>query len=125
MELSPGPRARAVQDALARAGRDPERDGMMRLPAEDLLLAPPPDSVPLRAVVFLRGRGDSPRLERVEPGREDLAALQPAGSSFANAASTQRVFQLVRMLSRADVFHLRSGDPDETASVLESALGRP
>jgi len=122
--IKPGPRARAVQDALTRAGRDPDRDGMMRVPLEDLLPAPPPGPVPLRAVVFLRSRAASPQLERVEPGREELAALQPVGSSFANAASTERVFQLVRMLSRADVFHLHAGAPDETAALLESALGR-
>jgi len=91
---------------------------------EDLLPAPPPGPVPLRAVVFLDGRGASPQLDRVQPGRPELAASQPVGSSFANAPSTERVFQLVRMLSRAGVFHLRAGGPDETAALLESELGR-
>jgi hypothetical protein len=120
--IKPGPRARGAQIALDRAGRDPEREGMMRVPAEDLLEAPPPGPVPLRAVVFLRALQETPRLERVEPGRGDLAALQPVGSSFANAASTERVFQLVRMLSRSRVFHLWPGPPDDTAALLESAL---
>jgi hypothetical protein len=44
------------------------------------------------------------------------------GSSFANAAATERVFQLVRLLSRASVFHLRAGDPDDTALLVESVL---
>jgi hypothetical protein len=120
--IKPGPRARTAQRALDRAGRDPEREGMMRVPAEDLLEAPTPGPVPLRAVVFLRALETAPRLERVEPGRGDLAALQPVGSSFANAASTERVFQLVRMLSRSRVFHLWPGSPDDTAALLESAL---
>ena len=120
--VKPGPRARSAQQALDRAGRDPEREGMMRVPVEDLLAGPALRPVPLRAVVFLRGLGEAARLLRVEPGREELAALQPVGSSFANAASTERVFQLVRLLSRAGVFHLWAGSPDETASLLEPAL---
>jgi hypothetical protein len=120
--VKPGPRARTSDDALARAGRDPDRDGMMRVPVEDLLPAPAPRPVPLRAVVFLRGFADEPRLLRVPPGREELAALQPVGSSFANAASTERVFQLVRLLSRAEVFHLHPGPPDDTAALVESVL---
>ena len=124
--IKPGPRARTSDDALARAGRDPDRDGMMRVPVEELLpaAAAAPGPVPLHAVVFLRGFGDAARLDRVEPGREELAALQPVASSFANAASTERVFQLVRLLSRAAVFHLRAGLPDDTAALVESVLAR-
>lgn len=120
--IKPGPRARSAQAALERAGLDPEREGMMRVPVEELVPAPAPGPVPLRAVVFLRGFADAPSLTAVEPSRQELAALQPVGSSFANAAATERVFQLVRMLSRARVFRLRVGPPDETAALLESAL---
>lgn len=120
--VKPGPRARTAQAALDRAGRDPEREGMMRVPTEELLEAPLPGPVPLRAVVFLRGMGDAVSLERVEPGRDELAALQPVGSSFANAATTARVFQLVRMLGRARVYRMRAGSPDDTAAALEAAL---
>ena len=120
--VKPGPRARTAQTALDRAGRDPEREGMMRVPAEDLIEDPAPGPVPLGAVVFLRPLEKEPRLARVEPGRNDLAALQPVGSSFANAASTERVFQMVRMLARSRVFHLWPGSPDDTAALLESAL---
>jgi hypothetical protein len=120
--VKPGPRARTAEQALARTGRDPDRDGMMRVPVEDLLPPAHPAPVPLRAVVFLRGLAERPDLRRVEPGRQELAALQPVGSSFANAAATERVFQLVRLLSRASVFHLRAGVPDDTALLVESAL---
>ena len=95
---------------------------MLRVPVEDLLEAPLAGPVPLRTVVFLRGLEQTPRMERVEPGRDELAALQPVGSSFANAASTERVFQLVRMLSLSRVFHLWPGAPDDTVALLESAL---
>lgn len=122
--IKPGPRARTADAALSRSGRDPDRDGMMRVPVEELLAAPAAGPVPMRAVVFLRGLTDSPRLLRVEPGREELAALQPVGSSFANAPSTERVFQLVRLLSRAEVYHLRAGAPDDTAALVESVLAR-
>ena len=123
--VKPGPRARTSDVALARAGRDPERDGMMRVPVEDLpTVAIAPGPVPLRAVLFLRGFGEAAQMERVEPGREELAALQPVASSFANARSTERVFQLVRLLSRAAVFHLRAGLPDDTAALVESVLAR-
>lgn len=120
--VKPGPRSRSAQQALDRAGRDPEREGMMRVPAEDLLPEQAPGPVPLRTVVFLRGFGEAAQLLPVQPGREELAAMQPVGSSFANAASTERVFQLVRLLSRTRVFHLRAGSPDETAALLESGL---
>ena len=122
--VKPGPRARTSEDALARAGRDPDRDGMMRVPVEELLpaAAAAPGPVPLHAVVFLRGLADEVRLSRVEPGREELAALQPVASSFTNARSTERVFQLARLLSRAAVFHLRAGPPDDTAAAVESVL---
>jgi len=120
--IKPGPRARTSQKALDRAGRDPEREGMMRVPAEDLIEDPPTGPVPLRAVVFLRAVGTEPRLLPVEPGRNELAALQPVGSSFANAASTERVFQMVRMLASSRVFHLWPGAPDDTAALLESEL---
>jgi len=122
--VKPGPRARTSDAALARLGRDPDRDGMMRVPAEDLVSGSP-GPVPLRAVVFLRGFAAEPRLTRLEPGREELAALQPVGSSFANAAATERVFQLVRLLARAEVWDLRPGPPDDTAALVESALALP
>jgi hypothetical protein len=120
--IKPGPRARTSAEAMARAGRDPDRDGMMRVPVEDLLPAAAPGPVPLRAVIFLRGFAGHALLERVEPGREELAALQPVGSSFANATTTERVFQLVRMLSTTPVFSLQAGPPDETAALVEAAL---
>jgi len=123
--VKPGPRARTSAAALARAGRDPERDGMMRVPVEDLpAVSVAAGPVPLRAVVFLRGFGDAARFQRVEAGREELADLQPVASSFTNAASTERVFQLVRLLSRAAVFHLHAGPPDDTAALVESVLAR-
>jgi hypothetical protein len=120
--IKPGPRARTAQAALDRAGRDPEREGMMRVPLEELLAAPAPGPVPLRAVVFLRGFGDVVGVERVEAGRDELAALQPVGSSFANAAATERVFQLVQMLGHSRVFRVRAGFPDDTAAAVEAAL---
>jgi hypothetical protein len=120
--IKPGPRADAVERALAEKGRNPERDGMMRLRAEDLLDAPPAAPAALRAVVFLDGFEAQPRLRAVEPSRVDLGRLQPVGASMVNAPRTRRVFEMAALLSRSRVYELRAGAPDATAAAVEEAL---
>jgi hypothetical protein len=120
--IKPGPRASAVDGALARQGRSPERDGMMRVPLEDLMDAPSVPAAPLRAVVFLDGFGPLPCLRAVEPSRVDLGRLQPVGASMVNAPRTRRVFEMAALLARSRVYELRAGTPDDTAAVVEEAL---
>jgi hypothetical protein len=120
--IKPGPRAAAVESALARHGRSPERDGMMRLPLEELLSMPPASATALRAVVFLDGFHSAPRLRALEPSRVDLGRLQPVGASMVNAPPTRRVFEMAALLARSRVYELRAGGPDETAAVVEEAL---
>jgi hypothetical protein len=120
--IKPGPRSSAVEDGLARRGRSPERDGMMRLPLEDLLDALPAATAALRAVVFLDGFAAAPRLRVLEPSRVDLGRLQPVGASMVNAPRTRRVFEMARLLSRSRVYELVAGPPDETAATVEEAL---
>jgi hypothetical protein len=120
--IKPGPRGAAVESALARRGRSPERDGMMRLPLEDLMDAAPACAAPLRAVVFLDGFDAAPRLRAVEPSRVDLARLQPVGACMVNASRARRVFEMAALLSRSRVYELRAGVPDDTAAVVEEAL---
>jgi hypothetical protein len=48
--------------------------------------------------------------------------MQPILSSFINAPRTQRVFELVRVLSDIAVYELFPGQPDETAVFLEEAF---
>lgn len=122
--VKPGPRARAVTEALERIGRDADREGPMRLDSETLLPGPPPGPVPLRFVVFLDGFSPEPRLSRTEPGRRELGRMQPVGSSLINASSALRVFQMARLLAAARVYRLSPGAPDTTADLIEEVLGR-
>jgi hypothetical protein len=124
--IRPGPRAAAIDRALAGLGQDPDRS--VRLPVGTLLPAAPAGpagpagSVPLRAVVYLRSFAPSPRLERIVPGRDEVAALQPFTGSLVNAPATRRVFEMVRLLSAVAAYGLHPGEPDETAERLEEAL---
>jgi hypothetical protein len=88
-----------------------------------LLPAAPAGPVPLRAVVFLRGFAATPRLERIQPGRDEVAALQPFTGSLVNAPATRRVFEMIRLLSAVAVYGLNPGEPDATAARLEEVFG--
>jgi hypothetical protein len=120
--IKPGPRAAAVEAGLVRAGRSPERDGILRLDVGSLLPAPEPGPAALRAIVFLSGFGTRPQLTRVTAGREELAQLQPSVASLVNAPRAQRVFELARMLSSAAVYRLSPGEPDATAAYMEEVI---
>lgn len=120
--IKPGPRAQAIGAALVRAGRDPDRDGLLRVPVEAVIAVPPAASVALRDIVFLEGFRERPSLTRIEPGRHEIARLQPSVSSLVNAPRARRVFEMAGMLSRARVYRLWPGDPDETARLLEGEL---
>lgn len=121
--VKPGPRSKAVTEALARIGRDPDREGPMRLEADELLPGPSPGPVPLRFVAFLDDFSTEPQLHRIEPGRQELGRMQPVGSSLINASSALRVFQMARLLSGARVYHVSPGAPDTTADLIEEVLG--
>lgn len=120
--IKPGPRSMAVDKALARIGRDPDRDGMMRIDVTDLFPGPAPAPALLGAVVFLEGFAETARLQRIEATRDELGRMQPVGSSLVNASATERVFQMVRMLAGARVYALSPGGPDETAEAVEEEL---
>lgn len=120
--VKPGPRAAAVDALLAARGRSPERDGMMRVPVEELFPGAEPAGAPLRTVVFLAGFAPRPRLEVLDPARAEVGRLQPVGVSLLNAPRTRRVFEMSRLLREARVLELRAGAPDETSSALEEAL---
>jgi hypothetical protein len=120
--IKPGPRSAALDTALERMGRRPERDGMMRLAVEDLPVVRGTAPAPLDAVVFLTGFGASPRVRTIAPGKADIGRLQPVGSSMVNAPTARRAFQMARLLARSRVYELSPGTPDETAAVLEETL---
>jgi hypothetical protein len=120
--IKPGPRARAVDDAIARIQPRAEADGIVRMDVGALLDVGPARVLPLRAVLFLDGFGPEPRLEPAAPGRDDLARLQPFSSSLVAAPRAQRVFEMARLLSAVAVFRLRHGEPDATAAAVAGAL---
>lgn len=121
--IKPGPRSTAVARGLdAESAATIEREGFLRVDVNTLFPAAPPKAVPLRRIVFLRGFRAKPEIARIEPGRSEVAELQPLLSSFLNAAHSRRVFELVRLLSRSNVYRLHPGDPDETAQYLEEVF---
>jgi hypothetical protein len=123
--IKPGPRAQAVVRGLCavEAARI-EQEGFSRVDIETLFPVEPANPLPLRRIVFLRGFAARPDLARIEPGRAEIAELQPLMSSFLNESHSRRVFDLVRLLAGTRVYRLHPGDPDETADYLEDAFAR-
>jgi hypothetical protein len=126
--IKPGPRAAAVERGLASGGarrvvEDTHvRAGFVRVDVDELFATELPRPFPLRRIVFLRGFAATPSLERITPGREEIAELQPLMSSFLNETRSRRVFELARLLSAAKVYRLHPGNPDATAVYLEEAF---
>jgi len=120
--IKPGIRARAVDTALRERGLQVPADAL-RIDFESVLTTPAPHAVPLRAIVLLEGFAARPELVAGAGDRGVLARLQPTASSLVSAPRTQRVFELARMVSSAQIFHLKPADPDETAALIESRLG--
>jgi hypothetical protein len=121
--IKPGPRASAVERGLTADCRTRIiRDGFARLNIESIFAVGPPQNVPLRRIVFLRGFAARPSLERISPGRAEVAGLQPLLSSFLDTSHSRRVFELTRLLSKAKCYQLHPGDPDATADYLEKAF---
>ena len=117
------PRATAVERGLAPAVAERiAREGFVRVDVDTLFPVEPPQAIPLRRVVFLRGFAEHPSLERITPGRAEIVELQPLMGSFLNASHSRRVFELARLLSTAKVYQLHPGDPDATAIYLEKAF---
>jgi hypothetical protein len=123
--IKPGPRASAVEQGLAPGVAERiERDGFLRVDIDTLFPVEPPQALPLRRIVFLRGFEERPALARIIPGTAEISELQPLMSSFLNASHSRRVFELVRLLATAKVYELHPGAPDETALFLEEAFAR-
>jgi hypothetical protein len=120
--IKPGPRSVHVQEGLGRAGRIVQGEGFIRVAVESLFDMTDEGPAPLTAIVFLRPFEERPRLVQIAAGRHELAMMQPILSSFINAPRTQRVFELVRVLSDIPTYELFPGQPDETAIFLEEAF---
>jgi hypothetical protein len=121
--IKPGPRCSAVSNGLsAETAEIIEREGFVRVDVASLFPVEQPRPFPLRRIVFLRGFRSVPDIVRIEPGRDEIAELQPLMSSFLNASHSRRVFELVRLLSTAKVYRLHPGAPDRTAEYLEEVF---
>jgi hypothetical protein len=118
--IRPGPRAARVTASLGDSRRQEIDDrGFVRVGVDTLFPVPPARPFPLRRVVYLAPFEAQPRLERIEPGRHEVAMAQPILSSFINSPHRRRVFEVVRMLASARVYRLHPGQPDATAIHLE------
>jgi len=118
--IKPGPRASAVERGLSpSAATQIEEEGFLRVDIDTLFPVESPRIVQLRRMVFLRGFGERPVLERIRPGREEIVELQPLMSSFLNAPHSRRVFELTRLLANSKVYRLHPGNPDDTARYIE------
>jgi hypothetical protein len=121
--IRPGPRSARVHDGLGSDRRQEiEHSGFVRVGVDTLFDVPSAEPVPLRRVVYLAPFENEPRLERIDPGRHEVAMAQPILSSFINSPHSKRVFEVVRMLSSARVYRLHPGQPDETAIHLEEVF---
>ena len=118
-----GPRSRAVDEALARNEvRGVQRDLSFRVDLATLMPAKESGSVSADAIFFLKGFEPVTRIDKLRNDAEELPNLRTIGSSFANAPHTQRIFELIRLLSRARLYGLFPGHPDEAARKIEDTL---
>lgn len=120
--IKPGPRSSAVEASLMRIASAPDEDGMLRVPARQLVPSIGVDPAPLHHVIFLSGFGDEPKIEKITPGRDELSSMQPLRSSEPQASSTLQVFELIRLLGSVHCYRLSAGNPDATADLIEETL---
>jgi hypothetical protein len=118
--VKPGPRTTLVAKSLERVRPAADEDGLLRVDPAELFPLRPPRPLPLRAVVFLKGFSHEPSLQRVQAGRDELALMQPINSSLSNAPSTQRVFEMIRLLGSVDCYTMTPGPPDGSVELIEN-----
>jgi len=118
-----GARSRAVDEALVRSDvRGVQRDRSFRVDLSTLLPRKESGPVCADAIFFLKGFEPATRIEALKNDASELPNLRPIGSSLENAPHTRRVFELIRLLSRARLYGLFPGHPDEAASKIEETL---
>jgi hypothetical protein len=120
--VKPGPRTSAVTASIERLRPPADEDGMLRIDAEALFDLAPARPLPLRAVVFLDGFGDAPRIEQVQAGREQLAQMQPMATTLSNAPPASRVFEMIRLLGATQCYKMKCGNPDKTIELFEGVF---
>jgi hypothetical protein len=122
--IKPGPRAEAVERALTRCSPRRDEEGILRVDADELLQLAPPRPAEIRAVVFLTGFDQQPRLDRITAGRDELALMQPMATTLSNAPATSRVFEMIRLLASVTCYRMTLGHPDQSVELLEEVFAR-
>ncbi len=120
-----GPRAAAVGTALDReqAPYEPFPDGTSRRRAFARELFPEPAvSLPLRRLVFLRGKGAAARMEPAPAGRQLLGLLTPLGASMWGRPPMHAMRDLLRLVTAVPAVMLDLGPPEATAELLAESL---
>jgi hypothetical protein len=120
-----GPRAAAVGAALDReeAPYEPFPDGTSRRRAfAGQLFGGPAESLPLRRLVFLRGKGPVARLDPAPAGRELLGLLTPLGASMWGRTPMDAMRDLLRVVTTVPAVMLELGPPEATAELLAESL---
>jgi hypothetical protein len=120
--IKPGIRSLKVHGALVHAGLEPG-ENIVRVDIRRFMEVAEPHAVPLAAIVFLEPFEATPRLEPAQASMADVGRLQPSSGSLVNVPAALRTMQMAQMLSWAKIFRLSPADPDETAALLESAIG--
>jgi hypothetical protein len=113
-----------VERALTRCSPRRDEEGILRVDADELLQLAPPRPAEIRAVVFLTGFDQQPRLDRITAGRDELALMQPMATTLSNAPATSRVFEMIRLLASVTCYRMTLGHPDQSVELLEEVFAR-
>lgn len=120
--IKPGPRAEAVAQSLERLQPRGDEDGMLRVDADALFALDAARPLPLESVIFLEGFGDETRIEEIQPGRDELAMMQPMATTLSGAPPAMRVFEMIRLLGSVRCYRMTAANPDTTVSILEGVF---
>jgi hypothetical protein len=126
LAIRAGPRAVAVTDALTQVAAPVEvyPDGSERLRAQAAELFPGSraNSLPLGAIVFLRGFEPTPRVERLESCRELLGELTPMGATLWGMPPGRRAFDMSSILAKSRCYQMVLGAPEDSAEAIEQMM---
>lgn len=76
------------------------------------------DGVPLRHVVFIRGRGDTPGVESCVPSFGDLGYVTPMAATTPGS----QIIDILKLLNSVRCHYLDAGTPDATARAIEDLV---
>jgi hypothetical protein len=123
VSVRPGPQAWQVEEKLQSkfCYKETFPDGGVRsrASASDLFPAANARPQPLRWVFFLRGFEERPRAESFHPRSQDLRLLAPLACTFWGRSPGARMSEIAKLLSTVNCYFLYSGQPEDTAKLVE------